>query len=143
MHMKLRIQKILPEAKIPASPYRGDAGMDIFSVEEVSIAPGEKAAIKTGLKLAIPEGYAGFVWDKSGLAVKHHIKTMAGVIDSNYRGELMIVLTNLGKEPYLVEKGSKIAQLIAAPIAVPEVVEEEINDETERGEGGFGSSGTV
>jgi len=141
--MQLRIQKIDPEAKVPVSPYKGDAGMDIFSIEEVSIAPGEKAAIKTGLKLAIPEGYAGFVWDKSGLAVKSHLKTMAGVIDSNYRGELIIVLTNLGKEIYHVEKGSKVAQLIITPIATPEIIEGEVADETERGEGGFGSSGTV
>jgi dUTP pyrophosphatase len=141
--MQLQIQKIRPEAKIPVSPYKGDAGMDIFSIEELSIAPGEKAAIKTGLKLAIPEGYAGFVWDKSGLAVKNHLKTMAGVIDSNYRGELIIVLTNLGKEIYHVEKGSKVAQLIITPIATPEITEGEVTDKTERGEGGFGSSGTV
>lgn len=140
--MKLPIQKLDPDAKIPVSPYKGDAGIDIFSVEELDIQPGEKAAIRTGLKFAIPEGYAGFVWDKSGLAVKNHLKTIAGVIDSNYRGELLVVLTNLGKEAYHVEKGSKIAQLIISPVASVEIAEEEINDETERGKGGFGSSGT-
>ena len=117
--------------------------MDVFSVEEVDIPAGEKIAVKTGLKLAIPEGYAGFVWDKSGLALKHHLKTMAGVIDSNYRGELMVVLTNLGKEPYHVEKGSKIAQLIITPVASPEIEEGIVADDTERGTAGFGSSGTV
>ena len=141
--MKLRIQRLNLDAKIPISPYKGDAGMDVFSVEEVDIPAGEKIAVKTGLKLAIPEGYAGFVWDKSGLALKHHLKTMAGVIDSNYRGELMIVLTNLGKEPYHVEKGSKIAQLIITPVASPEIEEGIVADDTERGTAGFGSSGTV
>ena len=139
--MKLPIQKLDPEAKIPSSPYKGDAGMDIFSVEEVDIAPGENKAVKTGLRLAIPEGYAGFVWDKSGLALKNQLKTMAGVIDSNYRGEFMVVLFNMGKVTYHIQKGSKIAQLIIAPVEAPEVVEEEIHDETERGESGFGSSG--
>ncbi|OHA63908.1 MAG: deoxyuridine 5'-triphosphate nucleotidohydrolase [Candidatus Wildermuthbacteria bacterium RIFCSPLOWO2_01_FULL_48_29] len=141
--MKLRIQRLNLDAKIPISPYKGNAGMDVFSVEEVDIPAGEKIAVKTGLKLAIPEGYAGFVWDKSGLALKHHLKTMAGVIDSNYRGELMIVLTNLGKEPYHVEKGSKIAQLIITPVASPEIEEGIVADDTERGTAGFGSSGTV
>ena len=138
--MKLQIQKLDEAAKIPAFAYKGDAGMDIFSVEDVEILPGEKAIIRTGLKLAIPEGYAGFVWDKSGLAAKHHVKTMAGVIDSNYRGEFQIVLTNLGKKSYHVEKGSKIAQLIISSVALPEIEETEITDETERGERGFGSS---
>jgi len=139
--MKLQIQKLDPEARIPLFSYKGDAGMDIFSIEELDIAPGEKVSIRTGLRLAIPKGHAGFVWDKSGLAVKHHLKTMAGVIDSNYRGEFLVVLTNLGKEIYHVEKGSKIAQLIISPIASLEIEESEISDETERGQGGFGSSG--
>ena len=140
--MRLQIQRINPEAKIPVLAYKGDAGMDIFAVEELEIPPGERVAVKTGLKLAIPEGYAGFVWDKSGLALKHHLKTMAGVIDSNYRGEFMVVLTNMGKEAYYVEKGSKIAQLVITPVASLEIVEAEIHDETDRGKGGFGSSGS-
>lgn len=140
--MKLQIQKLDPAAKIPTFSYKGDAGMDIFSIEDVEILPGEKAVVRTGLKLAIPEGCAGFVWDKSGMAVKHHIKTMAGVIDSNYRGEFQVVLTNLGKVSYHIEKGSKIAQLIIAPVTSPQIEEADITDQTERGGGGFGSSGT-
>jgi dUTP pyrophosphatase len=139
--MKLRIQKLDPSGKLPSYAYDGDAGMDLFSLEDTQIPAGEKIAIRTGLKFAIPRGYAGFVWDKSGLAVKHHLKTMAGVIDSNYRGELLVVLTNLGREIYKVEKGSKIAQLVIKPVANPEIEEGEIQDETDRGEGGFGSSG--
>src|SRR3989338_10567008 len=139
--MKLRIKRLNLDAKIPISPYKGNAGMDVFSVEEVDIPAGEKIAVKTGLKLAIPEGYAGFVWDKSGLALKHHLKTMAGVIDSNYRGELMVVLTNLGKEEYRAERGSKIAQLVIKPIETAEIEEGIVDDETDRGGKGFGSSG--
>ncbi len=139
--MKVKIQKLDPSAKLPSYAYDGDAGMDLFSVEDVTIAPGEKAAIRTGLKFAIPRGYAGFVWDKSGLAFKHHLKTMAGVLDCNYRGELLIVLTNLSRESYHVEKGSKIAQLVIKAVEAPEIEEGEINDETNRGQGGFGSSG--
>jgi dUTP pyrophosphatase len=139
--MKLKIQKLDPSAKLPSYAYEGDAGMDLFSLEEVEIPSGEKIAVRTGLKFAIPRGYAGFVWDKSGLAAKYHLKTMAGVIDSNYRGELLVVLTNLGKEMYKVEKGSKVAQLVIKPIANPEIEEGEIEDETDRGKGGFGSSG--
>lgn len=139
--MKLLVQKIDSSAKLPAYAYDGDAGMDLFSIEDTAVAPGEKVAIRTGLKFAIPRGYAGFVWDKSGLALKHHLKTMAGVLDSNYRGELLIVLTNLGKTEYKVEKGSKIAQLVVKPVECAEIEECEISDETDRGTGGFGSSG--
>jgi len=139
--MKLKIQKLDPSAKLPSYAYEGDAGMDLFALEEIDIPKDEKVAIRTGLKFAIPRGYAGFVWDKSGLAVKHHLKTMAGVIDSNYRGELLVILTNLGNEMYKVEKGSKIAQLVIKPVANPEIEEGEIEDETDRGEEGFGSSG--
>ena len=141
--MKLQVQKLDPSAKLPSYAYEGDAGMDLFSLEDLRILSGEKAAIRTGLKFAIPKGYAGFVWDKSGLAAKHHLKTMAGVIDSNYRGELLVVLTNLGREMYKVEKGSKVAQLVIKPVANPEIEETEIQDETDRGERGFGSSGTA
>ena len=139
--IKLKVQKLDPASKLPSYAYDGDAGMDLFSLEETQIPAGEKIAIRTGLKFAIPRGYAGFVWDKSGLAAKHHLKTMAGVLDSNYRGEFFVVLTNLGKEIYKVEKGSKIAQLVIKPVANPEIEEGEIQDETDRGEGGFGSSG--
>lgn len=138
--MKLLIQKLDPSAILPSYAYDGDAGMDLFSCQDVTIPPGEKAAIRTGLKFAIPKGYAGFVWDKSGIATKHHLKTMAGVIDSNYRGELLVVLTNLGKNYYLVENGSKIAQLVIKPVSSLEIEEGEIGDDTDRGEKGFGSS---
>ena len=145
-HKKIHIQKIDPSAKMPSYAYRGDAGMDLFSFEDVEIPSQDKAVVSTGLKVAIPEGYAGFIWDKSGLAAKNSITTLAGLIDSNYRGELKVVLANLGKDTHVIKKGDKIAQLIVKP--VEEVNIEEVDnidtiDEapTERGAGGFGSSG--
>lgn len=141
--MKLSVEKLHPEAKLPAMAYHGDAGMDLFAAETVIIPPRERRAIKTGLKLAIPEGYAGLVWDKSGLALKHGLTCLAGVIDSNYRGEVQIVLMNHGDTSYAVEKGSKIAQVLIQPVATPEIVEETIDDTTQRGEAGFGSSGMI
>lgn len=140
--MKLFVQKLDADAKLPLRAYPSDAGMDVFALEETTIAPGAKALLRTGLKLVIPEGYAGFVWDKSGLALKHHLTTLAGVIDSNYRGELQVVLTNLGAQEYKVEKGSKIAQLIIMPIAAPDIEETAVSDDTDRGAAGFGSTGT-
>lgn len=137
--MHLYIQKIDPEAKAPLFAYDGDAGMDLFSCEECELRPGEIRAIKTGLKIAVPEGYAGFVWDKSGLALRG-LTTLAGVLDSGYRGELKVVLANLGKKSYQIKKQQKIAQLIIKKVERPEIVEGEL-DNTERGEGGFGSSG--
>ncbi|MEX0869891.1 MAG: dUTP diphosphatase [Candidatus Spechtbacterales bacterium] len=144
--IKIYINKIDPSAKLPSYAYKGDAGMDLFSFEDVKIPSFEKVVISTGLKVAIPAGYAGFIWDKSGLAVKNNVTTLAGLIDSNYRGELKVVLMNLGKKEHVVKKGDKIAQLIVKP--VEEVNIEEADDidtideaPTERGAGGFGSSG--
>ncbi len=138
--MKIRVQKINPDAKLPSFAYEGDAGMDLFAAEECEIAPLERKAVGTGFKIAVPRGYAGFVWDKSGLALAGGLTTLAGVLDSGYRGELKIVLFNLGKESYKIEKHQKIAQLIIKKIEIPEIAEE-ILDETERGRRGFGSSG--
>lgn len=139
--MKIYIQKINPDAKLPSLAYQGDAGIDLYSVEEVIIPSMENKAISTGIKIAIPDGYAGFVWDKSGLALNSKIKTMAGVIDSGYRGEVKVVLFNLSKNEYKVEKGAKIAQLVIMPIINYELEEVEQLEETHRGEKGFGSSG--
>lgn len=139
--MKIYIQKIDQDAKLPSLAYQGDAGIDLYSVEEVVIQSMENKAVRAGIKIAIPEGYAGFVWDKSGLALNNKIKTMAGVIDSGYRGEVKVVMFNLGKTDYKVEKGAKIAQLVIMPIINYELEEVNELDETRRGEKGFGSSG--
>ena len=139
--MELFVQKLDPSAKLPRYAYKGDAGMDLFSFVDHELKPGEYFVASTGIKIAIPKGYAGLVWDKSGIATKNHITTIAGVIDSNYRGELKIALTNLGKESYHIKKGEKIAQLLIQPVVSTQITEVEEFDITERGEDGFGSSG--
>lgn len=139
--MKIKIQKI-KNVKTPNYAHQDDAGLDIYSAEENYILKsGERKGFLTGIKMEIPSGYVGLVWDKSGLAVKHGIKTMAGVIDSTYRGELIIILINLGSENYLVEKNTKIAQLLIQKIEHVEIEEVENLDETKRGENRFGSTG--
>jgi dUTP pyrophosphatase len=139
--MEILIKKINPEAKIPAFAIAGDAGIDLYSAEDKIIEPGERYACSTGIAMQIPRGYAGLVWDKSGIAAKFGLKTMAGVIDSGYRGELKIVLINLGKEEYKISKGDKIAQMLIQEINNPEIVEVSDLDDSQRGEGGFGSTG--
>lgn len=139
--MKIFVQKMDPSAKLPKYVYEGDAGMDLFSFENVEVKAGERCLVSTGIKIVVPTGYAGLVWDKSGIATKHHITTIAGVIDSNYRGELKVALTNLGKESYNIKKGEKIAQMLIQPVVSGEIKEVKELEDTERGEGGFGSSG--
>ena len=139
--MIIKFQKILDEAIIPHYAHQGDAGMDIFSVEEIIIKAGERKNIRTGVKMELPEGFVGLVWDKSGLAMKNGIKTMAGVIDACYRGEIGIVLVNLSGQDYKVEKGQKIAQMLIQKVERAEIEEAQKLDETKRGEGGFGSTG--
>ena len=141
--MKIKIQKIR-NTKTPNYAHQGDAGLDIYSAEEdYNLKPKERKGFLTGIKMEIPDGYVGLVWDKSGLASKYGIKTMAGVIDSSYRGEISIVLINLGSEDYLVEKNTKIAQILIQKIEQVEIEEVEDLENTERGDGGFGSSGKL
>jgi len=119
----------------------GAAGADLRASEPVEIAPGGRAAVPTGLRLQIPPGHVGLVWPRSGLAVRHGIDTLAGVIDADYRGEVRVALVNHGDEPFRIARGDRVAQLLvqrverAAFTAVPSI------DETERGGGGFGSTG--
>ena len=139
--MKVEIQKVHTEAKVPSYAHQGDAGMDLFAVESCTIAPGTRALVPTGIALKIPKGYVGLVWDKSGLAVKKGLTMLAGVIDSGYRGEIKVVVQNLGSEDFEVVSGNKIAQLLIQPVFQPELVEVESLDATSRGDGGFGSTG--
>lgn len=139
--MDLHIKKLNNEAKLPQYAHPGDAGMDIYSCEEAVLEPGRQTMVKTGISMAIPEGFVGLIWDKSGLAAKHGIKTMAGVVDSGYRGEVCIVMINLGKGAYKVQKHTKIAQMLIQPIHAVNIKEAEELDSTSRGEGGFGSTG--
>src|SRR5205814_2464756 len=123
--------------------YAGDAGLDLTSCEEVELAPGERALVPTGLAVAIPGGYAGFVQPRSGLAARHGISIVntPGLIDSGYRGELRVTLLNTDqREPFTVEQGMRIAQLVILPIPEIELVEVDELPASERGARGFGSS---
>ena len=138
--MKVAVKKLGPEARIPVRHHEGDAGLDLFSCVQMVIKPGETAAVPTGLQLAIPLGYVGLIWDKSGIALRG-VHRLAGVVDAGYRGEVKVVLTNLGKETFEITPGTKIAQMLVQPVESPEIVEVEELDKTSRGEGGFGSTG--
>lgn len=118
-----------------------DAGYDILSSEDIWIRPGEKELILTGLKVAIPAGYVGIIKSRSGLSVKHNLEVGAGVIDSGYTGEVRVVLRNLGNEIYCVKSGDKIAQMIIVNLPDIEIVRVDNLNNTERGEGGFNSTG--
>lgn len=139
--MKLKIKKVDPEARLPEFAHEHDAGMDLFALEEVKVKPGEIGRIRSGVALEIPEGYVGLCWDKSGLSMKNGIKVLAGVIDSTFRGELIMGVINLGKEEYVFEKGHKVMQMLVQKVEHPEIVEVDELSETPRGEGGFGSTG--
>ncbi|MES3004948.1 MAG: dUTP diphosphatase [Patescibacteria group bacterium] len=139
--MIVKFKKLYPDSKLPAYATKGDAGMDVFALENTTVSPGEKIGIKTGVATEIPEGFVGLVWDKSGLSMKHGIKTLGGVIDSGYRGEVVVGVINLGKESYTFEKGHKVAQMLIQKVEHIEIVETEELSSTERGIGGFGSTG--
>lgn len=139
--MNLKIKKLSQNAVLPKYAHEGDAGMDLFCSEEVVLKPNERAQIKTGVAMEIPDGYVGLVWDKSGLSHKFGLKTLGGVIDSIYRGEIMIGMINLSKEDYKFEVGHKVAQMLIQKIEFPQIIEVENLDETARGENGFGSTG--
>lgn len=136
----LQIERIHPEAKLPSRAHPQDAGLDIYACENISIPPYSQAAIATGLKLAIPQGFVGLIWDKSGLALQGYT-TLGGVIDANYRGELKIIFKNLSEDIYHVASGQKIAQLLIQKIETPLIEETSLEDQTSRGEAGFGSTG--
>jgi dUTP pyrophosphatase len=128
---------------VPERAYSGDAGLDLAACERVELAPGDRALVPTGLAVAIPEGYAGFVQPRSGLAVKHGISIVntPGLIDSGYRGELQVALLNTdAREPFVVEPGMRIAQLVILPVPDVELVEVDQLPATERGARGFGST---
>jgi len=141
--MKLQVKKIHANAKVPAYAHDGDSGMDLFSVEEVELMPGETKVVKTGLQVSMPKGFEAQVRPKSGLAAKFGVTVLntPGTVDSGYRGEIMVILANLGKDAYKVEKGKKIAQMVIARVEEAEVEEVEALDETARNTGGFGSTG--
>lgn len=139
--MKVKVKKMHPEAKLPSYAHEGDAGMDLFALEETVAKPGEITRIRSGVAMEIPEGFVGLCWDKSGLSVNHGIKVLAGVLDAGYRGEVVMGVFNLSKEVYTFEKGHKVMQMLIQPVENPEILEVEELSHSSRGEGGFGSTG--
>jgi len=139
--MILKIKKLHPDAKIPHYAHHDDAGFDLFSLETFKVKVGERVMVPTGIAMEIPEGFVGLVWDKSGLAVKHGINTIAGVVDSSYRGEVVVALVNNGESDYTFEKGHKVAQMIIQKKETVEFEEVKELSNTKRGDGGFGSTG--
>ncbi|XP_051513026.1 deoxyuridine 5'-triphosphate nucleotidohydrolase-like [Myxocyprinus asiaticus] len=141
-HMVLKFAKLSEHATTPSRGSNRAAGFDLYSAYDYSIRPMDKALVKTDIQIAIPQGYYGRVAPRSGLAVKNFIDVGAGVVDEDYRGNLGVVLFNFGKETFEVKKGDRIAQLICERICYPDLLELQTLDETERGAGGFGSTGT-
>ncbi len=141
LKMILKIKKLHKDAKIPSYAHHDDAGFDLFSVKDFKVRKGERIGVPTGVAMEIPEGYVGLVWDKSGLAIKHGIKTIAGVVDSTYRGEIFVGVINFGESDYIFEKGHKIAQMIIQKKEKVDFEEAKELSDTIRGENGFGSTG--
>ena len=142
--MHLEIKRLDPELPLPAYAHEGDAGLDLYSAENRTLQPLERALIATGIAVAIPEGHAGFVLPKSGLAIKRGLSVVnaPGLIDSHYRGEIKIIAINMDANMAIeITRGEKIAQLVIQRVERVELVEVASLDETVRGEGGFGSTG--
>ena len=137
------VRRLRDDALLPRQAYAGDAGLDLASCERVVLPPGERATVPTGLAVEIPDGYAGFVQPRSGLAARHGIGVVnsPGLIDSGYRGEIRVVLLNTdAREPFTVEPGMRIAQLVIAPVATVRLIEVTELATSSRGDRGFGSS---
>jgi len=143
--IELAFQRLHEDAVVPVRAYPGDAGLDLAACERAELGPGERAVVGTGLAVAIPEGHAGFVQPRSGLAGRHGISVVntPGLVDSGYRGEILVILLNTDRnEPFVVEPGMRIAQLVVVPVEMPEPRAVEELPETERGVRGHGSSKT-
>jgi dUTP pyrophosphatase len=140
----LAIKRLDRELPLPGYAHPGDAGLDLYAATDLTIGPGERALIRTGIAISIPEGFAGFVQPRSGRAFKEGLSfaNTPGLIDSHYRGEIKVIAINLDpREPIAISRGDKIAQLVIQPVARVELAEVDRLEETVRGEGGFGSTG--
>lgn len=138
--MKLKIKKIHPEAKVPTRAHHDDAGIDMYACGEHVIAPHSTVMVPVGIACEIEEGYVGLIWDKSSIGSKG-IKTLGGVIDAGYRGEISIMVHNLGSEAYTFSHGHKVAQMLIQKIEFPDIEEVDELSDSKRGTGGFGSTG--
>lgn len=140
----LRVRRLRPDACLPTRAYAGDAGLDLYAVEAMTLAAGERASVSTGIAVEIPQGQAGLVLPRSGLAARHGIALVnaPGLVDAGYRGEIRVLLLNTDRrESFTINSGERIAQLVLIRIETPEVAEVEELALSERGAGGFGSSG--
>lgn len=144
--MTLRVRRLDPRAVLPQRAHPGDAGLDLRALEPVTLAPGERASVRTGIAIALPAGCAGLVLPRSGLAARHGVALVnaPGLIDEGYRGELRVLLLNTDRsEPFAAAAGDRIAQLVVVPVAAPAVAEVTSLDASARGDGGFGSTGVA
>jgi dUTP pyrophosphatase len=139
--MKLKIKKLKPDAILPTYAHPGDVGLDLHSLEDYELKPGERHVFDLGFALEFETGYAAIVKDKGSLPVKGGVHAMAGVYDAGYRGEYNVVLINLSQEPYHIKVGDKLAQLLIYPVIIADLEEAEELSETSRGKGRFGSTG--
>lgn len=141
MSLILKIKKLHPDSIIPKYALPGDAAFDLLAQNSVTVPAGRQAQVPTGIAMAIPEGYVGLIWDKSSIGIREGIKVMGGVIDAGYRGEVVVGVINLSQKDYTFEKGHKVAQMIIQERLHADIVEVDELDTTERGAGGFGSTG--
>ena len=141
--MQVMLKKLDERAVLPTRGSASAAGLDLYALDGVTVRAGETVLVHTGIALAIPEGYAGFIYARSGIATKRGLApaNKVGVIDADYRGEIMVALHNHGSEAQTVDAGERVAQLVVAPFLSVDLVETDVLDETERASGGFGSTG--
>ena len=140
-NLKIKIKKLNPAAIIPSYAHPGDVGLDLFSLEEYELKPGERKIFMNGFALEFPEGFAAVIKDKGSLPKNGGIHTMGGVFDAGFRGEYNVMLINLGDKPYQILKVDKIAQLVILPVIIAQLEETDNLSETPRGTGRFGSTG--
>ena len=141
--IEVAVRRLREDAVLPSQAYEGDAGLDLAACDSITLAPGERAVVSTGIAVEIPAGYAGFVQPRSGLAARHGLGVVnsPGLVDSGYRGGIMVILLHTdAREPFSVEPGMRIAQLVVAPVATVRLVEVDALAGSERGSRGFGSS---
>ena len=137
----IKTKRLTSTATIPTRGSEQAAGLDLYADNEHTVLPNCVSVVPTGIAMAIPDGFVGLVWPRSGLACKHGVQTLAGVIDSDYRGELKVALTTCTKTTMRIEQGDRIAQMLIVPVSMLECVEVDSLDDTERGAAGFGSTG--
>ncbi len=140
-NMEIKVKKLNQDAKLPEYAHSFDAGMDLFSVEDLVLKKGEVKAVSCGIAMEIPDGFVGLIWDKSGLALNSGIKTMGGVVDAGYRGEIKVILINLSDSEFQIKKGQKVAQMLIQKVENCTIKEVKELSSSERDKKGFGSTG--